>query len=41
MRFGFVVPYANAREFAELAALGERCGWHRAAAGELISPCPG
>ena len=27
MRFGFVVPYANAREFAELAALGERCGW--------------
>jgi alkanesulfonate monooxygenase SsuD/methylene tetrahydromethanopterin reductase-like flavin-dependent oxidoreductase (luciferase family) len=27
MRFGFVVPYANAREFAELAALGERHGW--------------
>ena len=27
MRFGFVVPYATAREFAELAALGERCGW--------------
>jgi alkanesulfonate monooxygenase SsuD/methylene tetrahydromethanopterin reductase-like flavin-dependent oxidoreductase (luciferase family) len=27
MRFGFVVPYANAREFAELAALGERLGW--------------
>jgi hypothetical protein len=27
MRFGYVVPYATAREFAELAALGERCGW--------------
>lgn len=27
MRFGFVVPHASAREFAELAALGERCGW--------------
>jgi alkanesulfonate monooxygenase SsuD/methylene tetrahydromethanopterin reductase-like flavin-dependent oxidoreductase (luciferase family) len=27
MRFGFVVPYASAREFTELAALGERCGW--------------
>ena len=27
MRFGFVVPYATAREFAEMAALGERCGW--------------
>jgi alkanesulfonate monooxygenase SsuD/methylene tetrahydromethanopterin reductase-like flavin-dependent oxidoreductase (luciferase family) len=27
MRFGFVVPYATAREFAELAALGERHGW--------------
>jgi alkanesulfonate monooxygenase SsuD/methylene tetrahydromethanopterin reductase-like flavin-dependent oxidoreductase (luciferase family) len=27
MRFGYVVPYANAREFAELAALGERLGW--------------
>jgi alkanesulfonate monooxygenase SsuD/methylene tetrahydromethanopterin reductase-like flavin-dependent oxidoreductase (luciferase family) len=27
MRFGYVVPYASAREFAELAALGERCGW--------------
>src|ERR1700728_1255788 len=27
MRFGFVVPYATAREFAELAALGERYGW--------------
>src|SRR3984893_17584695 len=27
MRFGFVVPYASAREFAELAALGERRGW--------------
>jgi alkanesulfonate monooxygenase SsuD/methylene tetrahydromethanopterin reductase-like flavin-dependent oxidoreductase (luciferase family) len=27
MRFGFVVPYATARELAELAALGERCGW--------------
>jgi alkanesulfonate monooxygenase SsuD/methylene tetrahydromethanopterin reductase-like flavin-dependent oxidoreductase (luciferase family) len=27
MRFGFVVPYADAREFAELAALGEARGW--------------
>jgi alkanesulfonate monooxygenase SsuD/methylene tetrahydromethanopterin reductase-like flavin-dependent oxidoreductase (luciferase family) len=27
MRFGFVVPYATAREFAELAVLGERRGW--------------
>src|SRR5580700_913287 len=27
MRFGFVVPYASAREFAELAALGEEHGW--------------
>jgi alkanesulfonate monooxygenase SsuD/methylene tetrahydromethanopterin reductase-like flavin-dependent oxidoreductase (luciferase family) len=27
MRFGFVVPYADAREFAELAALGEERGW--------------
>ena len=27
MRFGFVVPYADAREFAELAALGEQHGW--------------
>lgn len=27
MRFGFVVPYADSREFAELAALGEQHGW--------------
>jgi hypothetical protein len=27
MRFGFVVPHADAREFAELATLGERRGW--------------
>jgi len=27
MRFGFVVPYADAREFADIAALGERQGW--------------
>ena len=27
MRFGFVVPYADAREFADLAALGETSGW--------------
>jgi alkanesulfonate monooxygenase SsuD/methylene tetrahydromethanopterin reductase-like flavin-dependent oxidoreductase (luciferase family) len=27
MRFGYVVPYATAREFTELAALGEGCGW--------------
>ncbi len=27
MRYGFVVPYADAREFAVLAALGEECGW--------------
>jgi alkanesulfonate monooxygenase SsuD/methylene tetrahydromethanopterin reductase-like flavin-dependent oxidoreductase (luciferase family) len=27
MRFGFVVPYATTREFTELAAAGERCGW--------------
>jgi alkanesulfonate monooxygenase SsuD/methylene tetrahydromethanopterin reductase-like flavin-dependent oxidoreductase (luciferase family) len=28
VRFGFVVPYADARQFAELAALGEQCGWN-------------
>ena len=27
MRYGFVVPYADAREFAELAVLGEQHGW--------------
>ena len=27
MKFGFVVPYADSREFAELAALGEQHGW--------------
>jgi alkanesulfonate monooxygenase SsuD/methylene tetrahydromethanopterin reductase-like flavin-dependent oxidoreductase (luciferase family) len=27
MRYGFVVPYADARQFAELAALGEEHGW--------------
>ncbi len=27
MKFGFVVPYADARDFAELAALAERHGW--------------
>ncbi len=27
VRFGFVVPYADAREFADLAELGERNGW--------------
>lgn len=27
MRFGFVVPYADTREFTELAALGEHRGW--------------
>lgn len=27
MRYGFVVPYADARQFAELAALGEQHGW--------------
>ncbi len=27
VRYGFVVPYADAREFSELAALGERHGW--------------
>jgi hypothetical protein len=27
MRYGFVVPYAEAREFAEVAALGEQHGW--------------
>jgi alkanesulfonate monooxygenase SsuD/methylene tetrahydromethanopterin reductase-like flavin-dependent oxidoreductase (luciferase family) len=27
MRYGFVVPFGGAREFAELAALGERRGW--------------
>ncbi len=27
MRFGFVIPYADAREFADLAALGEQHGW--------------
>src|SRR5262245_39197680 len=27
MKFGFVVPFGDAREFSELAALGEREGW--------------
>jgi hypothetical protein len=27
VRFGFVVPHADAREFADLAALGEQHGW--------------
>jgi alkanesulfonate monooxygenase SsuD/methylene tetrahydromethanopterin reductase-like flavin-dependent oxidoreductase (luciferase family) len=27
MRFGFVVPHGDARDFAEVAALGERHGW--------------
>jgi alkanesulfonate monooxygenase SsuD/methylene tetrahydromethanopterin reductase-like flavin-dependent oxidoreductase (luciferase family) len=27
MRYGFVVPFADAREFAEIAALGEAHGW--------------
>src|SRR5512133_4048263 len=27
MRFGFVVPFADTRDFAELAALAETCGW--------------
>lgn len=27
MRFGFVVPYADARQFADIAELGERHGW--------------
>lgn len=27
MRYGFVVPYADSREFSELAALGEQRGW--------------
>ena len=27
MRYGFVVPFADAGEFAEVAALGERHGW--------------
>jgi alkanesulfonate monooxygenase SsuD/methylene tetrahydromethanopterin reductase-like flavin-dependent oxidoreductase (luciferase family) len=27
MRFGFVVPFADTREFADIAALGEACGW--------------
>jgi Luciferase-like monooxygenase len=27
VKFGFVVPYADAGEFADLAALGERTGW--------------
>ncbi len=27
MRFGFVVPYAEARDFAEIAALAESNGW--------------
>jgi alkanesulfonate monooxygenase SsuD/methylene tetrahydromethanopterin reductase-like flavin-dependent oxidoreductase (luciferase family) len=27
MRYGFVVPYADAREFAELAVVGEQHGW--------------
>jgi hypothetical protein len=27
VRFGFVVPHADARDFAEIAALGEQHGW--------------
>jgi alkanesulfonate monooxygenase SsuD/methylene tetrahydromethanopterin reductase-like flavin-dependent oxidoreductase (luciferase family) len=37
MRFGFVVPYAaEAREFADLAALGERAGWDAAFSWEAL-----
>jgi alkanesulfonate monooxygenase SsuD/methylene tetrahydromethanopterin reductase-like flavin-dependent oxidoreductase (luciferase family) len=44
MRFGFVVPYATAREFAELAALGETRGWDavftwEAVWGEKLDEC--
>lgn len=28
MRFGFVVPFSTELEFAALATLGERSGWH-------------
>lgn len=27
MRYGFVVPFADERQFADLAVLGEECGW--------------
>src|SRR5664280_525364 len=27
MKFGFVVPYADEREFCALAKLGEECAW--------------
>jgi alkanesulfonate monooxygenase SsuD/methylene tetrahydromethanopterin reductase-like flavin-dependent oxidoreductase (luciferase family) len=36
MHFGFVVPYADARDFAELSALGESCGWDGAFTWEAL-----
>jgi len=36
MRYGFVVPFGDAREFAELAALGEQHGWDAAFTWEAL-----
>lgn len=36
MRFGFVVPHADARDFAQVAALGERHGWDGAFTWEAV-----
>jgi hypothetical protein len=36
VRFGFVVPHADARDFAQVAALGERRGWD----GEFVQLSP-
>jgi alkanesulfonate monooxygenase SsuD/methylene tetrahydromethanopterin reductase-like flavin-dependent oxidoreductase (luciferase family) len=36
MRFGFVIPFASPREFAELASLGEQRGWDGAFTWESV-----
>jgi hypothetical protein len=38
VRFGFVVPHADARDFAQVAALGERHGWDGAFTWEAVWP---
>jgi hypothetical protein len=38
VRFGFVVPHADARDFAQAAALGERHGWDGAFTREASVP---
>jgi hypothetical protein len=41
MRFGFVVPHADARDFAEIATLGEQHGWDGIFTWEAVFGVPG